>query len=158
MHQDDLLFQDLSRHGIYQAERLLYTFLKVATRWIEQLFTRTNNRQVISICENLPYVIAYLQTLCYCLPEIKINSYRNAVDAYTSFYTVEKSVSNLFIGHYLYLLARHEEIADWETLHCKHGGRNCQFTTDSSITGTNNRYIICVKILFSNPYETYYPT
>lgn len=109
-------FQDLSRHGIYQAERLLYTFLKVATRWIEQLFTRTNNRQVISICENLPYVIAYLQTLCYCLPEIKINSYRNAVDAYTSFYTVEKSVSNLFIGHYLYLLARHEEIADWENV------------------------------------------
>ena len=46
-------FQDLSRHGIYQAERLLYTFLKVATRWIEQLFTRTNNRQVISICPQI---------------------------------------------------------------------------------------------------------
>ena len=70
----------------------------------------------IKVCENLPYVIAYLQTLCYCLPEIKINSYRNAVDAYTSFYTVEKSASNLFIGHYLYLLARHEEIADWENV------------------------------------------
>ena len=40
----------------------------------------------------------------------------NRVNIYRTATSEQTSVSNLFIGHYLYLLARHEEIADWENV------------------------------------------